>query len=234
MTAHDGPAELEAQFAQWRQYVLRRRELQAVDADELEDHLRGSVDELVAAGLSPDEAFLVAVKRMGSLDELSREFAREHSDRLWKQLVLTGDSDSPVAGTRSRRTLWVMLGCAAGAVASVKVPALFGLSFADDGSFYARNATLFALPWLAAFLAWRRGAQRSVIAVLVALFVLGAVAANAYPWRTTHSPWSSQASTFPSPCGSWSVWPMSPTTGARPVDAWTSSGSPASGSSTWC
>ncbi|MGC4869744.1 permease prefix domain 1-containing protein [Micromonospora sp. DT53] len=91
MTAHDRPEELEAQFAQWRQYVLRRRELQAVDADELEDHLRGSVDELVAAGLSPDEAFLVAVKRMGSLDDLSREFAREHSDRLWKQLVLTGD-----------------------------------------------------------------------------------------------------------------------------------------------
>ncbi|MCX5069842.1 permease prefix domain 1-containing protein [Micromonospora lupini] len=181
MTAHDGPAELEAQFAQWRRYVLRHRELQSVDADELEDHLRGSVDELVAAGLSPDEAFLVAVKRMGSLDELSREFAREHSERLWKQLVLTGDSGDPAAGPRSRRDLWVMLGCAAGAVASVKAPALFGLSFDDDGSFYARNATLFALPWLAAFLAWRRRARPVVIAVLVALFALGAVAANVYP-----------------------------------------------------
>ncbi|MFG3554670.1 permease prefix domain 1-containing protein [Micromonospora sp. NPDC047557] len=181
MTAHDGPEELEAQFAQWRQYVLRRRELQSVDADELEDHLRGSVDELVAAGLSPDEAFLVAVKRMGSLDELSREFAREHSERLWKQLVLTGDSGNPAAGSRSRRDLWVMLGCAAGAVASVKVPALFGLTFDHDGSFYARNATLFALPWLAAFLAWRRGARPVVIAVLAALFALGAVAANVYP-----------------------------------------------------
>ncbi|MET8364392.1 permease prefix domain 1-containing protein [Micromonospora sp. NPDC005194] len=181
MTAHDGPEELEAQFAQWRRYVLRRRELQSVDADELEDHLRGSVDELVAAGLSPDEAFLVAVKRMGSLDELSREFAREHSERLWKQLVLTGDSGNPAAGSRSRRDLWVMLACAAGAVASVKVPALFGLTFDDDGSFYARNATLFALPWLAAFLAWRRRARSVVIAVLVALFALGAVAANVYP-----------------------------------------------------
>ncbi|MFF0231967.1 permease prefix domain 1-containing protein [Micromonospora sp. NPDC005254] len=181
MTAHDGPEELEAQFAQWRRYVLRRRELQSVDADELEDHLRGSVDELVAAGLSPDEAFLVAVKRMGSLDELSREFAREHSERLWKQLVLTGDSGNPAAGSRSRRDLWVMLACAAGAVASVKVPALFGLTFDDDGSFYARNATLFALPWLAAFLAWRRRARPVVIAVLVALFALGAVAANVYP-----------------------------------------------------
>jgi hypothetical protein len=35
----------------------------------------------------------VAVKRMGNLDALSREFAREHSDRLWKQLVLV-PSDS--------------------------------------------------------------------------------------------------------------------------------------------
>src|SRR4029079_1062142 len=124
MTAEGGQEELEAQFEQWRQYVLRRRELQPFDADELEDHLRGSVDELVAAGLSPDEAFLVAVKRMGSLDELSREFAREHSERLWKQLVLTGAPDTPATGGGSRRTLWVMVGCAAGAAASIKVPEL--------------------------------------------------------------------------------------------------------------
>lgn len=181
MMAQDGQEGLEAQFEQWRQYVLRRRELQPFDADELEDHLRGSVDELVAAGLSPDEAFLVAVKRMGSLDELSREFAREHSERLWKQLVLTADTGSPVADTRSRRDLRVMVACMAGAVASVKVPALFGLSFGDDSSFYARNFTLFALPWLAAFLVWRRKARRSVIVILVALFALGAVAANVYP-----------------------------------------------------
>ena len=71
MMAREGQEELEAQFAQWRHYVQRRRELQPSDAEELEDHLRGCVDELVAAGLSPDEAFLVAVKRMGSLDELS-------------------------------------------------------------------------------------------------------------------------------------------------------------------
>ena len=39
---------------------------------------------LLDAGLTADEAFLVAVKRMGDLDELSREFAREYSERLWK------------------------------------------------------------------------------------------------------------------------------------------------------
>jgi hypothetical protein len=185
MTALDGQEELEAQFAQWRHYVQRRRELQRSDADELEDHLRGCVEELVAAGLRADEAFLVAVKRMGSLDELSREFAREHSERLWKQLVLTGETNSPETETRSRRDLLAMLICAAGAAASVKVPELFGMRLEQDISFYGPNAGLFALPWLAAFLAWRRQARRPLIGILVALFALGAAAANAYPLTNT-------------------------------------------------
>ncbi|GAA1032055.1 hypothetical protein GCM10009557_29260 [Virgisporangium ochraceum] len=180
MTARD---DLEAQFAQWRQYVERRRELRPSDADELEDHLRGSVDTLVATGLSPDEAFLVAVKRMGSLDELSREFAREHSDRLWKQLVLTGDTGGPAGDRRSRRELWVMIGCTVGAAASVKVPELFGQRLADESdlSFYAPNIGVLTLPWLAAFLLWRRRAGVRLVAVVAALFALGAIGANAYP-----------------------------------------------------
>ena len=181
MTAPDGQDQLEAQFAQWRQYVRRRPELQPSDADELVDHLRGSVDELLAVGLRADEAFLVAVKRMGSLDDLSHEFAREHSERLWKQLMLTGGTDRPAADTRSRRDLLAMVAYAVCAAASIKVPELFGVSFAQDGAFYGTNLSLFALPWLAAFLAWRRRAGPALIGVLVALFALGAVAANVYP-----------------------------------------------------
>jgi hypothetical protein len=181
MTASDRQDGLEAQFGQWRQYVQRRQELQRSDAEELEDHLRGSVDELIDVGLQADEAFLVAVKRMGSLDEVSREFAREHSERLWKQLMLTGGNGSPVADRRSRRELLVMIGCAAGAAASVKVPELFGLKFEEDSAFYGPSFSLFALPWLAAFLAWRRQATPRLIGVLLALFALGAVAANVYP-----------------------------------------------------
>jgi hypothetical protein len=174
----DGGDGLEAQFAQWRQYVQRRPELRNSDADELEDHLRGSVDELVAVGLHADEAFLVAVKRMGSLDDLSREFAREHSERLWKQLVLT---DGPPADNRKRRDLLVMVLCAIGAAASVKAPELFGMSLEKNAAFYGPNAALFVLPWLAGFLAWRRQATKATLGVLLALFVLGAVAANVYP-----------------------------------------------------
>jgi hypothetical protein len=172
---------LEGQIAEWRAYMDRRREVGRADADELEDHLRSRIAELTEAGLRADEAFLIAVKRMGSLDELSREFAREHSERLWKQLVLPGEPDVPAAA-RSRRELWVMVICAGVAALGIKVPGLFGIDMADDDAgFYARNLSLFALPALAAYFAWQRRVGARIIGVLVGLFVLGAVAANAYP-----------------------------------------------------
>jgi hypothetical protein len=76
--------ELEAQIAEWRAYVLHAPALNGHDVDDLEAHLRDQIADLDAAGLAADEAFLVAVKRMGAVDTLSREFAREHSARLWK------------------------------------------------------------------------------------------------------------------------------------------------------
>ncbi|MFG2056836.1 permease prefix domain 1-containing protein [Micromonospora sp. NPDC048930] len=176
----DRDNDLEGQIAEWRAYMHRRQELHHTDAEELEDHLRSRITELTESGLRDDEAFLIAVKRMGSLDELSREFAREHSERLWKQLVLPGEPDAPTAA-RSRRQLAVMVLCAALAALAIKVPSWFGFDLSDDGAFYARNISLFTLPALAAYFAWQRRVGPRVIGVLAALFVLGAVAANAYP-----------------------------------------------------
>ena len=73
---------LEEQIAQWRAYLRRRQSVHAPDVEELEGHLRDQLTALTEGGLTGEEAFLVAVKRMGALDELTREFAREHSDRL--------------------------------------------------------------------------------------------------------------------------------------------------------
>jgi hypothetical protein len=176
----DSDNDLEGQITEWRAYMRRRRELLHTDTEELEDHLRSQITDLTEAGLRADEAFLIAVKRMGSLDELSREFAREHSERLWKQLVLPGEPDAPAA--RSRRELPVMVLCAAAAALAIKVPGWFGLDISgDDAGFYARNVSLFALPALAAYFAWQRRVGMRCIGVLALLFILGAVAANAYP-----------------------------------------------------
>ena len=176
----DSDEELETQISKWRDYMRRRRAMHDADVDELEDHLRSTVAELTEVGLRPDEAFLIAVKRMGNLDDLSREFARVHSERLWKQLVLTGAPDTS-GPPRARRDLIAMVGCAIAAAIGIKLPLLFGLDLDDDDGFYLRNMGLFALAPLAAYFALRRRVGAAVIAVLFALFALGAVAANAYP-----------------------------------------------------
>ena len=177
---------LEEQIAQWRAYVRRRQALHGPDVEELEGHLRDQLVALTEAGLAADEAFLVAVKRMGSLDALSREFARAHSERLWKQLVIAPDAADESAKTSYTETL-VVLGLAVAAALAVKVPALFGLRLSPDQEvppFYFRNASLFVFPLLALYFMWKRGWNAMSGLWLALPFAVGAVFANVYPWAT--------------------------------------------------
>jgi len=178
----DHPLALEEQIEQWRSYLRRRQAIHSVDVAELEDHLREQVAALVNAGLAIDEAFLVAVKRLGALDALSREFAREHSDRLWKQLVVVpSDSEEPRAGTRTDAIVAFCLAVAA--AVAIKLPALFGVPFDDPHEgFYLRNASLFVLPFLTGYFVWKRRLDTSTLRWLAVAFVAAAVFANAYPF----------------------------------------------------
>jgi hypothetical protein len=176
---------LEEQIAQWRAYLRRRQALHGPDVEELEGHLRDQLVALTEAGLTGDEAFLVAVKRMGSLDALSREFARAHSERLWKQLVMAPDADESTI-TSHAETL-VVLGLAIAAAVAVKVPALFGHPLSPNQEvppFYLRNATLFVFPLLAIYFIWKRGWNPKSALWLALPFAAGAVFANVYPWET--------------------------------------------------
>jgi len=176
---------LEEQIAQWRAYVRRRQGLHGPDVEELEGHLRDQLAALTEAGLTGDEAFLVAVKRMGNLDALSREFARAHSERLWKQLVMAPDADEP-ANTSYAETL-VVLGLAVAAALAIKVPALFGIRLSPDNElppFYVRNASLFVFPLLTLYFVWKRGLNFVSGLWLALPFATGAVFANVYSFRT--------------------------------------------------
>lgn len=59
---------LVSQVDQWRSYVRHRQAMHGVGMARLEDHVRAQVAGLVGAGLGTDEAFLLAVTRMGTLD----------------------------------------------------------------------------------------------------------------------------------------------------------------------
>jgi hypothetical protein len=181
MTAIDATTALEEQIGRWRSYLHRRQAIHSVDIAELEDHLREQIATLSEAGLAADEAFLVAVKRLGALDALSREFAREHSERLWKQLVASGgEAGAPQGAVRTDAIVAVAL--AVGAALLIKAPALFGLQIDTHGDFYARNLSLFVLPLLTGYFAWKRQFNSRSLLWLAAAFVAAAIFANAYPF----------------------------------------------------
>ncbi len=169
---------LEAQIAEWRAYVANAPGVNGRDVDELEDHLRHQIAELNAAGLTADEGFLIAVKRLGDIDGLSREFAREHSGRLWKQLLQSGDDEA----ARPASGWFEALVFAAAAAVAIQIACLAAGFPDEEPSWLARNASLFVLPFLAAYFA--RGRQLVTRhSVLTAVpFVLAALVVNVYPW----------------------------------------------------
>jgi hypothetical protein len=171
---------LERQISQWREYLRRRATLHGADVEELEDHLRSQVATLREQGLSDEEAFLVAVKRMGNLDALSREFAREHSERLWKQLVVAADEEPG----NLHREAWMVALLAFAAAVAVKLPVLLGIRMeSPEELFYFRNAGLFVLPLLTGYFAWKRRLGLIACVWLVLAFLLAAAFANLYPFE---------------------------------------------------
>ena len=171
---------VESQIAEWRAYVARAPGINGHDVDELEDHLRHQIAELNAAGLTPDEGFLIAVKRLGDVDGLSREFAREHSGRLWKQLLVGGDEEPA-----RRATGWLeALAFAVAAAVVVQVARLAAQGPEDVATWLVRNASLFVLPFLAAYFARRRQLDTRVWLLAAVPFVLAALVVNLYPYSS--------------------------------------------------
>jgi hypothetical protein len=169
---------VESQIEEWRAYVATAPGVNGHDVAELEDHLRHQIADLNAAGLTADEAFLVAVKRMGDVDNLSREFAREHSGRLWKQLMLGGE-DEP--GRASSGLLTTLIFAVAAAVV-IQVARLAAGFPDEEPNWLARNASLFVLPFLAAYFARQRQLDARRWVLTAAPFVLAALVVNLYPW----------------------------------------------------
>jgi hypothetical protein len=169
---------VEAQIAEWRAYVEKAPAVNGRDLDELDAHLRDQIAELAAAGLSEDEGFLVAVKRMGDVDALSREFAREHSARLWKQLVLSGDEERTHAASG-----WLEAVLFAFAAAAAVQAGRLAADFPDEEPIWLlRNVSLFVLPFVAGYFARRRQLDSRRCLLASAPFVLAALVVNLYPY----------------------------------------------------
>ncbi len=167
---------LESQIAEWRTLISSNPALNRNDVEELETHLRDQVDELSEAGLSDDEAFLIAVKRIGKLDEVSREYSRENRGKLWRQLVLA-DGGEPEPASR-----WIeALVFAVGAAVAIQVARL-AVGFPDEEYWLLRNAALLVLPFLAGYFARRRTLHLRQFVLASVPFVIAALVVNLYPF----------------------------------------------------
>ena len=180
---------VESQIAEWRAYISAAPAVNGRDLDELEGHLRDQIADLAAGALTADEAFLIAVKRMGDLDNLSREFAREHSNRLWKQLVVEGEEE-PARLSSGGFEAFVFALAAAIAVQVARLaaqlpqgdPTVLVLG-EPEPSWLLRNAGLFVLPFIAGYFARRRQFDTRRWVLSAVPFVVAALVVNLYPFR---------------------------------------------------
>ncbi len=145
------PFDLNEACRRWRAQLGASPAFRAEDLDELESHLRDSVATLESKGLSAEEAFLVAQRRLGTGDALDQEFGKVNREQLWLHRALW-----MVAGS-------VVIGTAGSLVSVVARCAMFlGLGFALRGHALGAVTVAINLVGLLGLLLWLwRGATRS-------------------------------------------------------------------------
>lgn len=80
--------DLNQAIQQWRENLRRLPAFRCGNLDELESHLRDSIATLQATGLSPEEALLIAARRLGSDNALAIEFGKFNTRIVWFSRVL--------------------------------------------------------------------------------------------------------------------------------------------------
>src|SRR5690242_4946513 len=77
------PFDLNLALQAWRENLAAQPTFRAENLDELESHLRDSVATLQTRGLSADEAFLIATRRVGTGSQLATEFGKVNQPAVW-------------------------------------------------------------------------------------------------------------------------------------------------------
>ena len=77
------PFDLSGAIQAWRRNLAQSAAFRSADLDELEAHLRDAIPALEAAGLSSEESFLIASRRIGTRHTLESEFGKINPGRVW-------------------------------------------------------------------------------------------------------------------------------------------------------
>jgi hypothetical protein len=178
--------DLETQIHSWSDHLRAHGNLSDADIHELENHLRDEIEDLIGTGLTPDESFLISVKRLGNVDAISHEFAKVNTDNLWRHLLV--EPIDSLAKQQNRRDIALVVIFALLAGTLFKITELFGFSFLDQAAerFFIKNLSLFILPFIAAFFLIKRKAELKTWATILGIFILAALIINVYPSFAPH------------------------------------------------
>ena len=75
--------DLNLAIQHWREGLAQSAAFRNENLDELESHLRDSIERLQSPGLSGEEAFLIATRRVGNAQRLEQEYGKMNGTGIW-------------------------------------------------------------------------------------------------------------------------------------------------------
>ena len=177
---------LDRKISEWRAYWLSSGAISESEIEELEDHLMEEIASLLKKGLTDEEAFLIAVRRMGNLPSLAKEFRKINTNDLWKKLF---SEPVDIEDRRNRiRDLILVVALAISAGLLIELPRLFGISFEENDIFYVKNLSFFVLPFITFYFLQKRQIPVPATVSIVLTFLLSFLFINIYPFSgETHT-----------------------------------------------
>ncbi|MEN0049403.1 MAG: permease prefix domain 1-containing protein [Bacteroidota bacterium] len=85
---HRTKFDLDQNVAQWKARLSKSQKMTSENIEELSDHLYSEIEELQELGLDEEEAFLVARKRIGSIDCIAAEFRKVNNKLLFAKELM--------------------------------------------------------------------------------------------------------------------------------------------------
>jgi hypothetical protein len=79
--------DLDQKLSEWRKQMLESNVYSASNMEELRAHVLDVMDDLKTKGLNEEEAFCVAVHRIGDVESLNREFSKVNRPLIWRRRI---------------------------------------------------------------------------------------------------------------------------------------------------
>jgi len=173
--------DLDFNIRSWSDYLRAHGSFSDNDILEMESLLHDEIDELSQNGLVEEEVFLIGVKRLGNVNQISQEFQKVNAKGFWKQLL--SDAGDPAENRKKRSNILLVIALSLFAGTLMKVPELFGMHLFESDSimFQFKNLSLFLFPFVAIFFMVNHASNRKWKIAILLSFVVTALIINFYP-----------------------------------------------------